>query len=126
MYKLAGKIPFDSPEAIKGSNFEKSCFPSSGEVEPAGDDCIVTGWGLTSGTEPKPHPNDDLLEVKTAMITDERTCQGKIIDSKNLICSSQENGGSCNGDSGGVYLCPVKSDPDVWLQFGNYTKLLYF
>lgn len=115
LFRLAKSIPFDSLLSAK-----KSCLPSSAEADitPAGDECIISGWGRTSETDPNDHGSVHLMEVKVGMLAeDDPTCRGETLpnyDPKNLICASQERGGSCGGDSGGVYLCPVKADASVW------------
>ncbi|KAH9403588.1 Tpsab1p [Tyrophagus putrescentiae] len=114
VYKLAKKINF------KDKMLEKSCLPPTGKVEPKGDDCVVMGWGLTTRDTEHGRGSTDLLEFHVGMLSDEDCKKPNFrgYDYQKLICASQEKGGSCNGDSGGVYLCPVKDDPDSWLQYG--------
>lgn len=67
--------------------------------------CNTTGWGLTSGGGLFP-PNA-LQWVQIPVISEEE-CKQKFGDviTDGMICAGGPGAGSCNGDSGGPFVCP--------------------
>ena len=71
------------------------------------------GWGRTeSEKQPK------VLKQVTLPIQPAKYCASVEYKHAVLICASGSKIGICNGDSGSPYVCPLASDPSVWLQFG--------
>ena len=110
--KLAGKIDFSKYDANK---VNKVCLASDGD-EPDASKCVVMGWGATSSSS----SSSVLQEVNLPMLDGSSSqchAHGQY-NQASIICAGKPNGNSCNGDSGGPYICPTKSGSSEWLQYG--------
>ena len=110
--KLKNLINFDSFDA---NRVAKVCLPVKGE-EPLAEQCVVLGWGITEN-----NTASNVLKQATIPILDESVCSKQGHYNKDeLLCAGYEQGDkdSCQGDSGGPLICPMKSDPKQWAQFG--------
>ncbi|XP_054166966.1 plasma kallikrein-like [Oppia nitens] len=103
---------------LKGAHsyLQPICLPTNG-VQPIGDSCVATGWGLLwpEGVFP-----NILQEVRLPLV-DNQFCQWRWQSSFNRdtqVCAGYRQGGrdTCQGDSGGPLNCRLSNG--VWILQG--------
>ncbi|XP_053144875.1 granzyme A-like [Hemicordylus capensis] len=81
-------------------------LPRTSDDVPAGNKCLVAGWGRTDNRR----PSETLREVNVTVV-DRTVCNNLIpyrnMITENLLCAGEENGSkdSAQGDSGGPLIC---------------------
>ncbi|BHF66895.1 hypothetical protein SprV_0200991800 [Sparganum proliferum] len=96
-----------------------ACLPRKEETFSNGDTCYVAGWGLIPNPRGKPlEDQPEKLMEKPAKITKMEGCELVFgsFNKKEHICTEQEFGTSCVGDSGGGLHCPTKDGR--WTVYG--------
>jgi len=102
------------------------CLPTESTFLEETQECIATGWGIT--TFNRPQGNDNLYQVRLPIVNDEK-CNVSYpeFDSDAKICAGGSdvgrNGsrGVCNLDNGGPLMCHVEGS---WVQFGLISSML--
>lgn len=87
--------------------------------------CMAIGWGRTQTTGKN---ISDWLNEATIPLQNDSVClqyaksmTNVEINSKSIICAGNGMVGgptTCNGDSGGPFICQILKNPKRWLQFG--------
>ena len=115
-------------------------LPTAHEEYPAGTDCTVSGWGTTSEGGSL---GQTLMKVTVPVVSDD-DCRSAYDEAVNhmpdiadsMICAGLDAGGkgSCQGDSGGAFMCGSQLSGVVSWGYGCaeagfpgvYTQTSYF
>merc|ERR1712215_436415 len=128
-------LELESQADFSSSVIGSISLPSSMEEYPAGTDCTVSGWGTTSegGSLGK-----TLMKVTVPVVSDDdcRDAYGVSEIADSMICAGLEQGGkdSCQGGSGGPFMCGSQLSGVVSWGYGCaepgypgvYTQTSYF
>lgn len=111
--RLSRPIDFDDAH----SKVKCVCQPEAIENLNLGR-CMTMGWGsIVPVKNQMAIYTDDLLEVDIPVLED-RKCLSSVADFNRHwhICAMTTEGGrdSCEGDSGGSFVCPLKNDSSVY------------
>ncbi|KAF6035073.1 hypothetical protein EB796_006612 [Bugula neritina] len=69
------------------------------------NDCYITGWGLTQGSQDRTVLQELKVDVRTKSAC--KRAWGNSYINDGHICVENGNTGACNGDSGGPLACLV-------------------
>jgi len=85
---------------------QPACLPGEEDLDLVGNnDCWITGWGLTQGSQDENVLQELNIEVRTNRDCENIWGQGMIRNSQ--VCLGHGQTGACNGDSGGPLHCKV-------------------